>query len=406
MAQLLTWGATQSAGGVPGQLLNFDPKLAVAANEDGHLEIFAVATDGAVWHAWQVGNGPYTSTSPWSAWAAFPKPPSNFALGIYKIQAALNNQNCLEVFAVADDNTIWRIRQVVPNQNWASWESLGIPETNLSSGFGGYDLVLLQHFGNFWGLELFARNSETGAIFSKYENLANEWNTWIPDWIDLSLPSFTRPLPHAEAAINSLLAIAYDSTPGDSTELIALEPGGTILHRVRTGPPGAPGSVWENWSSPFEGPTGAPLNKLLFARPNIDQHYELVGMSGANVWHTWQDLPPGPNTWTGEWDNLGIPGQGVDACDMLINRNGQLDLVVLDAGFFPWERRGPADGWTQGWSAWGPLRPGQGLPQFALGKSVVIQKNGDGLLTFFGASYDGQVNGESVNYIPQLATPA
>jgi hypothetical protein len=44
----------------------------IGRNDDGHLEVFAIGIDGALWHSWQLSD--FVS---WSTWASFVAPPGD-----------------------------------------------------------------------------------------------------------------------------------------------------------------------------------------------------------------------------------------------------------------------------------------------------------------------------------------
>ncbi|MFM0656030.1 PLL family lectin, partial [Paraburkholderia sediminicola] len=371
MSLLLPWGATRSLSAPPVGLSGLGSKLAAAANQDGHLEVFAVGGDGAMWHTWQVGDAAagFSPSSPWSEWASFGAPGNNnFSYGAYKIQAALDYAGALQVFAITDDNHVWFNFQSAPNLGWIVWQDLGCPETNLPALWGGYQLKVVQNSNA--RLELFLRNSESGAVFTKHQNVGFFNQTWVEGWTPLSHP--TTQLPAGQPALSTILALPYSN--GDM-EVIGL--GESVIYHIQRD--GAPGTPWGNWSVLSQSPVGSPLNEILVVSPNADGRYELIAKSGNEVWDTWQALPPSPNTWSHEWSNLGMPLQGVALCDMHLNSRKQLDLVALNGGALPWETLGPPGGWT----AWAPLRDGQGLVEFNFDTVLLAQTPGFKLLSFF-----------------------
>ena len=91
----------------------------VTENQDGRLEVFGVAPDGAVWHIWQ--------TSPnngWSGWGSLgvPGPGTTVLLSIGQ-----NQDGRLEIFSIGKDGSLWHIWQTSPNNGWSGWGSLGQP---------------------------------------------------------------------------------------------------------------------------------------------------------------------------------------------------------------------------------------------------------------------------------------
>ena len=127
------WSGFSSLGTPSPGIDNDLPSAAVGANldGDGHLELFALGSDGALWH-----NYKDPAKNQWSGWATLgvpgPGPGGGFmALGYPTIG---NNQDGrLEVFVLAKDGSLWHIFQQ-PNPNggpgtngWSAWGSLGHP---------------------------------------------------------------------------------------------------------------------------------------------------------------------------------------------------------------------------------------------------------------------------------------
>jgi hypothetical protein len=136
----LEWAAIQRIGSPPGAAVLGWNRLAVAANQDGHLEAFTVGGDGAIWHSWQEPAGG------WSGWASLGAPPGvNFAsFGGPAIQAVQNADGRLEIFVLGPGG-IWHIWQVAPNVNWeAAWSFLGRPP---SDSLADYLLVASNELG-------------------------------------------------------------------------------------------------------------------------------------------------------------------------------------------------------------------------------------------------------------------
>ncbi len=96
--------------------------LVVGQNADGRLEVFAVSTFGSLWHIWQDD----TSPTGWSDWADLGGPPTASLTQGIAIQR--NSDDGLEVFAAATDDAIWHIWQdSFSATGWGSWASLGAP---------------------------------------------------------------------------------------------------------------------------------------------------------------------------------------------------------------------------------------------------------------------------------------
>jgi hypothetical protein len=101
----------------PGPVLAGTP--AVGSSADGRLEVFAVGTDGQLYHQWQtaVGGG-------WSGW--FSHGNSGAALAPSPAVGS-SADGRLEVFAVGTDGQLYHIWQTAVNNGWSGWFSHGTP---------------------------------------------------------------------------------------------------------------------------------------------------------------------------------------------------------------------------------------------------------------------------------------
>jgi hypothetical protein len=72
---------------------------------NGHIEVFALGDDGALWHAWQIDQAPN-----WSRWESLATPPVTIR-GADRLTVGTNHDGRLEVFVVGGDGAVWRISQ-------------------------------------------------------------------------------------------------------------------------------------------------------------------------------------------------------------------------------------------------------------------------------------------------------
>ena len=112
------WSKTQNGPGGWGGWVSLGGQidlLAVGSNQDGRLEVFARGADQALWHIWQIA-----PNDGWSGWRS---------LGgqIDLLTVGSNADGRLEVFARGMDKALWHIWQVAPNDGWSGWRSLGVP---------------------------------------------------------------------------------------------------------------------------------------------------------------------------------------------------------------------------------------------------------------------------------------
>jgi hypothetical protein len=109
------WSSLGGPGGLPPA---YSQGPVVGQNGDGRLELFAVARSGMLWHRWQrVGGGG------WADWSSLGQP--NNQLGVGMPVVGRNNDGRLEVFATASDGAVWHRWQRVGGGGWADWSSLG-----------------------------------------------------------------------------------------------------------------------------------------------------------------------------------------------------------------------------------------------------------------------------------------
>ena len=72
---------------------------------NGHIEVFALGDDGALWHAWQIDQAPN-----WSRWESLAAPPATIR-SADRITVGTNRDGRLEVFVGGGDGAVWRISQ-------------------------------------------------------------------------------------------------------------------------------------------------------------------------------------------------------------------------------------------------------------------------------------------------------
>jgi hypothetical protein len=97
------WGGSWIPLGGPGS-----GRLAMVSNADGRMEAFAVGTDNAIAHAWEMSVG-----GPWSGWESL----GGIAEGI---GVGANADGRIELFHVGLDQQAYHIWQVSPNNGWNS----------------------------------------------------------------------------------------------------------------------------------------------------------------------------------------------------------------------------------------------------------------------------------------------
>lgn len=99
--------------------------LVAGSNQDGRQEVFALGEDNALWHIWQVApnNG-------WSHWQRLGSPSATTVL-TGKLTVGRNQDGRQELFALGTDGNIWQIWQTAPNNGWSQWKNLGQPDAGI-----------------------------------------------------------------------------------------------------------------------------------------------------------------------------------------------------------------------------------------------------------------------------------
>ncbi len=107
--------------------VTFDASSAtLAPSADGRLELFIVGSDGKLWHIWQTAQN-----NGWSSWTSHGNPPQGggpFPVTLTGSPGVVPNaQGRLELFAAASDGALWHIWQTAPSNGWSAWTSHGKP---------------------------------------------------------------------------------------------------------------------------------------------------------------------------------------------------------------------------------------------------------------------------------------
>ncbi len=141
--------------------------VTVASNQDGRLEVFGVGSDHQLYHIWQ--------TSPnggWSGWGSlgFPWPHTTLQIGDPRV--VRNADGRLEVFLLAADQNIWHAWQTAPNGGWGAWASLGTPPVEIANGapFVGNNAD--------GRIEVFVTGSDGGIYHIWQTAPSNGWSSW------------------------------------------------------------------------------------------------------------------------------------------------------------------------------------------------------------------------------------
>jgi hypothetical protein len=199
-------GTWISRGHPPGIALE---SLSIGCNLDSRLEIFAAGEDGAVWHQWQsVPNGGW---NPPGAWLSRGHPPD---VELARPAVGRNADCRLEIFAVGTDGALWHHWQTEAGTSWnppGAWRSRGIPPG--AGGIVGAPVVRPNRDGR---LEVFAWFAN-GTIQHTYQTQPNTGWLNAGTWMSLGADGFA---PASDPAVGCnadgrLEALVVDNHVGD-----------------------------------------------------------------------------------------------------------------------------------------------------------------------------------------------
>ncbi len=273
----------------------------VGKNADGRLEVFTIASDGALWHIWQASPG----QGPWSNWFSSGQPVTSLANAQFPPSMAQNADGRLEAFTVGTDGALWHIYQVAPNGTWSSWTPRGKPPnlTAINAPF-----VDKNADGR---LEAFTIGSD-GALWHIWQITPNGlWSNW-----------FSSGQPTASVR-NTSLSLAVSQNLDGRLEALTIGSDGALWHIWQTTPNG----TWSNWAS-----LGLPKSMSITSPPTVEKNKDgrlevLVSGHDGALLHIWQTVPG--SVW-GNWDSLGSPPNiAINSFPFVsINADGRLEAFV------------------------------------------------------------------------------
>ena len=253
------------------------PPFSVHVNDDGRLEAFAIGSDNALWHIWQV-----VPNGGWSTWASLGRP-SGIG-GISMPVVSQNQDGRLEAFVIGSDQALWHIWQVSPNGTWGTWFSSGGPQHSNSAIY--HPFVRKNDDGR---LEVFVMIETVDEPFGTNAT-ATLWHIWqtAPNGTWSNWASLGRP------TTGSLSAPSVRKNKDGRLEVFTIGSDGELWHIWQL----TSGGAWGNWGT--LGTPSSSVNALgdPFVAENDDGRLETfsVGSDDA-LWHTWQ-VSPG-----GHWDS-------------------------------------------------------------------------------------------------------
>jgi hypothetical protein len=181
------WTDWQAIGGPVVALSS--PSLVL--DEDGHLEVFALGSDGDLWHLWQT-KGVWTAN-----WASLGSPPLPDHVRLADdLVVGRNQDGRLEVFCPSPLG-VYHIWQTAPNNGWSAWEALEQPSGGnlvglavICNQLGSLNLIGLAQGHTLW------LNAQVNLAGANWGGWQSDWWSWYPlanqcwtraEWVPLTI---------------------------------------------------------------------------------------------------------------------------------------------------------------------------------------------------------------------------
>ncbi|HYX48875.1 MAG TPA: hypothetical protein VE843_03995, partial [Ktedonobacteraceae bacterium] len=163
----MAWPNWTSIGNLPTGDLNWVPH--VAKSNDGHLEVFTLDSQGALWHARQIAPNGH-----WKTWTLVAHPPNNQVGADSQLETTVNADGQLEVFTFDSQGDLWHSWQTSHGTDWSQWASLGNVIETMHESAGMFN-VAKNADGH---LELFTFGND-GALWHSWQLYpGEEWSPW------------------------------------------------------------------------------------------------------------------------------------------------------------------------------------------------------------------------------------
>jgi len=255
----------------------------VAQNADGRLEVF-VRTNNALWHICQVLLNTWPNL-PYRCWSPLGGNIDEFAV-------AKSSDDCLEVFAIGSDKTLWHIRQTQAGvqsdlvygwTGWGNWEQLSdrtIDSFKVAQNADGR-------------LEIFAIVGTDNTLWHIWQTRANDGTS------NLVWSSWAQLGDH-----NGISGLTIAQNADGRLEVFALGVDTTIWHIWQT----EHIAGWSSWQSLGSELLGDRYMVLLAVARNADGRLDVfaLGTLDNTIWHIWQTAPnTAPNNDWSSWQSLG-----------------------------------------------------------------------------------------------------
>jgi hypothetical protein len=300
---------------LPGPSLK--PGLTAAEDADGRMEVFGVGTSGDMYHAWQT-----CINCGWATFASLGSIGGGFNNQMVKVGRNLDGR--LEIFAVANDCHMYHAWQVAANSYWSQWTSLGgCWSSGLTVGRnsdGRLEVFAVGQNGSLYH----GWQTSAGGGWDVWGFLGGAWgdgctsdgcgdSTGCDPIPDQAIPGVAMNRSgELEAQVPQ-----YDSGCGSSAP-------GEVWHRTQT----CAGCNYTNWNL-LGGSFGCAYNNPKpFAWPN-DKLETFEGADvqcDASEYHTWETCT---TCWSG-WYGISGAGDGADAPAGLDDASGNLEVFYIN----------------------------------------------------------------------------
>jgi hypothetical protein len=355
----MAWPNWTSIDNLPTEGLNWVPHVQQAT--DGHLEVFTLDSQGAIWHTRQIAPNGH-----WNPWTLVAHPPNNQVSADSQMETIVNDDGLLEIFIFDAQGGTWNIWQTSHGSGWSQWASLGNPfgttqepvRFNVARNADGH-------------LELFALGND-GALWHSWQlEPGGEWSLWA---------SLAHP-PNIQLGLGPVVATNADGR----LEVFSLEGEGDLWHIWQS----AYEAGWSQWTSlgnPFAGTRREQFNFNVIR--DADDRLELFTSGKDTVQHIWQVAPN--STWS-SWASLPHPPelQLVGKPVVGTNTDGRLEVFSCDPQSAYWHTSKKASGGS--WSPWTRFDTPEGVSiqgselatgQEADGRLVVFFRDSNGVLWY------------------------
>jgi len=249
---------------------------AVVRSAEGHLQVFALGDDGALWHMWQTA-----SINGWSQWVSRGAPPGLLLNSAPSVAAGEDGR--LDVFIVSQEAALWHIAKTAADGGWSDWVSHGSP----SGVLFGSDSTPAVAFSADGHLELFVVGND-GRLWQMRQTARDGgWSGWRPH----DAPSGIKFLRLRPAVASGRDGRSDPFLVGDDASLWHLRQTGSNDGSSRWFSHGAPAVA---------GLAGSPA---VAADADGEMQVFVMGTDGA----LWQLSQSAPGSGWSQWSSHGAP---------------------------------------------------------------------------------------------------